>query len=111
MFTAGSLSNGDTEETLTGRVQHSQVRGRASTTGLEWDNGLDLPSIVLDDELAASRALAVLLLPESFWETASLQPLQHPRALTLCEIGVPSRIEWVSVRFDSDVSDNPSVCR
>jgi hypothetical protein len=105
-----SLSSGDAEEMLTGKVQHFQVGERANATGLEWDDGSNHPLIVFDHELTTSRALAVLLLPESFWEAAILQPLQHPRALALREVGVPSRIEWVSVRFDSDVPNNPSVC-
>ena len=110
MVVTRSLSRAGAERTLTGRVQHFQVGERASTTRLEWDGGLNHPSIVFDDGLTASRAFALLLLPESFWEAASLQPLQHPRALTLREIGVPSRIEWVSVRFNPDVTDDPSVC-
>ena len=101
--------SGDMEVTSTGKVQHFQVGERASTPQLEWEDGLNRPPIVFVDELTASRALADLLLPESFWEAAPLQPLQHPRALTLCEVEVPSRIEWVSVRFNSDVSDNPSI--
>ena len=109
MVATRSLSGGDAEGTLVGRVQHCQVGERASATGLEWDNGSNYPAIIFDDELTASRASAVLLLTESFWEAAPLQPLQHPRALTFREVGVPSRIEWVSVRFNSDVTDNPSV--
>jgi hypothetical protein len=38
-----------------------------------------------------------------------LQPLQHPHACAMREVGVPSRIEWVSVRFNSDVPNNPSI--
>ena len=109
MVTAKSLSGGDKEGTLADEVQHFQVGERASATGLEWDNRSDHPSIVFDDGLTASRALAVLLLPESFWKAAVLQPLQHPHALAMRKVGVPSWIEWVSVRFDSDVPDNPSV--
>ena len=109
MLATRSHAGDDAEGTLAGRVQHFQVRERARTAGLEWDNGSNHPPIVLDDELTASRALAFLLLPEPAWEAASLQPRQHPRALPLREVGVPSRIEWVSVRFDSDVTDNPSV--
>ena len=109
MVAAGGLFSGDAEETLTSRVQHFQVGERAIATGLEWDNGLNHPSIIFDDELTASRAFALLPLPESFWEAAPLQPLQHPRAVTLREVGVPSRIERVSVRFNSDVPNNPSV--
>ena len=108
MVVTRSLSSDDTEETLTGKVQHFQVGESASATGLERDEGLNHPAIIFLDGLTASRASAVLLLPESFWEAASLQPLQHPRSLTLREVGVPSRIEWVSVRFDSDMSDDPS---
>lgn len=37
------------------------------------------------------------------------QSLQHPRAFALREVVVPSRIEWVGVRFDSSVSDDPSI--
>ena len=90
-------------------MQHFQVREGAGAAGLEWDDGLNHPPIIFDDGLTASRTLAFLLLPESFWEAASLQPRRHPRALSLREVGVPSWIEWVSVRFDSDVPDNPSV--
>jgi hypothetical protein len=104
-----SLSYSDTEDMLAGQVQHFQVGERASATELEWDNRSDHPSIVFDDGLTASRALAVLLLPESFWKAAVLQPLQHPHALAMRKVGVPSRIEWVSLRFNSDVPDNPSV--
>ena len=110
MVAIRDLSSGDVEGMLAGKVQHFQVDERASATGLEWDDGSDYPSIVFDHELTASRALAILLLPELFWKAAILQPLQHPRALTLREVGVPSRIEWVSVRFNSDVTNNPSVC-
>ena len=109
MVAVRSLSGGDAKVTLAGKVQHFQVGDRASATRLEWDNGLNHPSIVFVNELTASRAFALLLLPESFWEAASLQPLQHPHACAMREVGVPSWIEWVSVRFDSDVSDNPSV--
>ena len=101
--------SGDMEVTSTGKVQHFQIGERASTPQLEWDDGLNHPPIVFVDELTASRALAALLLPESFWEAAPLQPLQHPRALTLREVEVPNRIKWVSVRSDSDVPDNSSV--
>ena len=90
-------------------MQQFQVVKRASATSREWDNGLNRPSVFFVHELPASRALAVLLLPESLWEGASLQPLQHSLGSTLSEVEVPSRIEWVSVRFDSDVPDNPSV--
>src|SRR5262245_14165209 len=106
---AGILSGGKMEESSAGRVQHFQVGERAIPSRLEWDDGLNHPSIIFDDGLTASRAITLLLLPESYWETASLQSLQHPRALTLREVGVPSRIEWVSVRSDSDVSDNSSI--
>jgi hypothetical protein len=105
----GWLSAGDTEWTLTGGVQQFQVGERASATSLEWDDGLNHPPIFFVDELTASLAFAFLLLPESLWVAALLQPLQHPRAFALREVRVPSRIEWVSVRFDSDVSDDPSV--
>ena len=108
MVITRSLSGSDAEETLTGRVQHFQVGDRASATSLEWDDRLNQPSIIFDDELAASRTYALLLLPELFWEAALLEPLQHPRAFALREVGVPSRIEWVSVRFNSDMPDNPS---
>lgn len=67
------------------------------------------PPIFFVDEVTASRAFACLLLPESFWEAAVLQPLQHTRTFTLREVRVPSRIEWVSVRFNSDVSNDPSL--
>jgi len=105
----GSIPVCDAEGTLAGRVQQFQVRERASASGPEWDERLNDPSILFDDELSASRAVAVLLLPESFWEAALLQPCQHPRAFTLCEVGIPSRIEWVGIRYDSDMSDDPSV--
>jgi hypothetical protein len=90
-------------------VQQFQVGGGAGPTVFEWDDGLNHPPVVVVDELTASRAFAFLLLPESFWEAAILQPLHHPRTFTLREVRVPSRVEWVSVRFDSDVSDYPSV--
>ena len=110
MIACGKVSDRDAEVTLTRGMQQFQVGKRASATSREWDNGMNLPPIVFVDELPASRALAALLLPEPYWEVASLQPLQHSLASTLSEVGVPSRIEWVSVRFDSDVPDNPSVC-
>jgi len=69
---ARSLSSCDAEGTLTARVQHFQVGDRASATGPEWDDGLNHPSIFFVDGLAASRALALLLLPESFWEATFL---------------------------------------
>ena len=109
MIARGEFLACDTEWTLTGRVQQFQVGGRAGTTVFEWDDGLNHPPIFFADELTASWAFAFLLLPESFWEAAILQPLQHPRTFTLREVGVPSRIEWVSVRFNSDVSDDPSI--
>ena len=111
MIACGQLPAGETEWTLTGRVQHLRVGECASATGLEWDDGLlNHPSFIFVDELTASRASAVLLLPESFREAALPQSLQHARAFALREVGVPSRIEWVSVRFDSDVSNDPSIC-
>jgi hypothetical protein len=103
------VSDRDSEGTLARGVQQFQVGKRASATSLEWDNRLNHPSTIFVNELPASRALAALLLPEPFWEAASLQPLQHSLASTLSEVGVPSRIEWVGVRFDSDMADNPSV--
>jgi hypothetical protein len=90
-------------------VQHFQVGDRASATGLEWDDGFKNPSVIFVNELTASRAPPLLLLPESFWEAASLQSLQHPHTSTMREVRVPSRIEWVGVRFDSDVPDNPGI--
>jgi hypothetical protein len=109
VIAAGSLSGGDVEGTLTARVQHFQIGDRASATGLEWDNGLNLPSIFFVHELTASRAFALLLLPESFWKAVSLQPFQHPHARAMREVGVTSRIEWAAVRFNSRVPDNPSI--
>ena len=109
MVARGKVSDRDAEGTLARGMQQFQVGRRASATSREWDHGLNRPPIVFADELPASRALALLLLPEAFWEAASVQLLQHSRASTLREVGVPSRIEWVSVRFDSDVPDNPSV--
>ena len=109
MITYGKVSDRDTEGTLARGVQQFQVGKRASATSREWDDGTNLPPIFRIDGLPASRALAVLLLPESLWEAASLHAFQHSLGSTLSEVGVPSRIEWVSVRFDSDVPDNPSV--
>ena len=109
MVVTRSRSSGDAEGTLTGRVQQFQVGEGASATSLEWDDGLNHPSIFFADELTASCAFALLLLPELLWEAVLLEPLQHPRAFTLREVGVPSRIEWVGVRFNSDVPDDPSV--
>src|ERR1700724_635247 len=83
------LSSGDVEGMWAGKVQHLQVGERASATRLEWDDRSDYPSIVFDDELTASRALAILLLPELLWKAAILQPLPHPRAVTPREVGVP----------------------
>ncbi|MDB6102338.1 MAG: hypothetical protein JWO52_2337 [Gammaproteobacteria bacterium] len=56
MVVTRGLSSDDTEETLTGRVQHFQVGESASTTGLEGDCGLNHPAIVFDDGLTASWA-------------------------------------------------------
>jgi len=109
VITYGKVSDRDAEGTLTGGVQQFQVGKRASATSREWDDGMNLPPIFRIDGLPASWALAVLLQPESFWEATSLQPLQHSLGSTLSEVGVPGRIEWVSVRFDSDVPDNPGV--
>ena len=72
MIACGEFSVGDAESTLTGRVQQFQVGERASATGLEWDDGVNDPPFLFDDELTASRALAVLLLPELFWEATCL---------------------------------------
>jgi hypothetical protein len=94
---------------LAGRVQQFQMGEWEIATGFEWDEWLNRPPILFVDELTASRALAILLLPESFWEAVVLQPLQHPRIFASREVRVPIRIERVSVRFDSDVSDDPSV--
>jgi len=110
VITCGKVSDRDAEGTLARGVQQFQVGKRASATSREWDDGTNLPPIFRIDGLRASRALAVLLLPELFWEAASLQPRQHPLTVALSEVGVPSRIEWVSVRFDSDVPGNPSFC-
>ena len=109
MIAYGKVSDRDAEGTLARGVQQFQVGKRASATSREWDDGMNLPPIFRIDGLPASRALAVLLLPESLWEGASLQPLQHSLGSTLSEVEVPSRIEWVSVRSDSDVPDNSSV--
>lgn len=72
MVAARSLSSDDAEVTVTGSVQHPQIGERASATNLEWDDGFRHPSIIFDDELTASRAFALLLLPESIWEATSL---------------------------------------
>ena len=109
MVAYGRVPDRDAEATLARGVQQFQVGKQASATSRQWDNGMNLPPIFRIDGLPASRALAVLLLPESLWEASSLQSLQHSLGSTLSEVEVPSRIEWVSVRFDSDVPDNPSV--
>lgn len=72
MVAARNISSGDTEGTLTGRVQHLQIGDSASTTSLEGDDRLHYPPIIFDDELTASRAFALLLLPEFIWEATSL---------------------------------------
>ncbi len=106
----GEFTVGDSESTLTGRVQYFQVGEGASTACLDWDSWPDQPLILIVDELAAYRTFAFLLLPESFGEAAVLQPLQHPRTFPLREIRVPNRIEWVGVRFNPDVPDDTSFC-
>jgi hypothetical protein len=70
---------------------------------------MDDPSTFCVDELTAPQAFSFLLLPELFGEAAPLQTLQHPRAFSLHEVGVPVRIEWVSIRFDSDMSDDSGI--
>ena len=77
MITYGKVSDRDAEGTLTRGVQQFHVGKRASATSREWDDGMNLPPIFRIDGLPASRALAVLLLPESLWESASLQPLRR----------------------------------
>jgi hypothetical protein len=54
-------------------VQQYQVGEGASATVLEWNSGLNCPSVVFVNELTAFPAFAVLLLlPESFWEATYL---------------------------------------
>ncbi len=76
---------------------------------LEWYDRPNQPLILIVDELAAYGTYTLLLLPELFGKATVLQPLQHPRALPLREVGFPNRIEWVGVRFNPDVTDDPSV--
>ena len=75
----------------------------------DWDNRPEQPVVFIGDELTASGTFTLLLLPKLFGEAAVLQPLQHSRALSHREIVIPNRIEWVGVRLNFDVTDDPSV--
>ncbi len=96
---------------MTGRVQHTEVGRRARAASLEGDDGQHVPPIAFVDELTAPQAFTILLLPELLEEPTILQALQHSRALALREVVIPSRIERVGVRFDSDMPDNPDISR